>query len=188
MEHASGEDKVKSLSAKPRLPWRSVADSLMDRPALLARFDQLLPLAAKWAARLERRILREGVPLLAEEMADARAVGVQAPERVRLLSLARLPKPTDPILTAAAAAIQFLTPATRGLALQHGIFIRSDCWRDRHLIAHELVHTAQYERMGGIEPFLRQYLLECASIGYPAAPMEQEAIVVSARLRNLGLA
>ena len=80
------------------------------------------------------------------------------------------------MLKAAAAAIQFLTPATRGLTLQYGIFIRSDCWRDRSLVAHELVHTAQYERLGGILPFLRQYLLECVTIGYPEMPMEQEAI------------
>ena len=79
-------------------------------------------------------------------------------------------------------AIEFLTPATRGLALQYGIFIRSDCWRERTLIAHELVHTAQYERLGGILPFLRKYLFECVTIGYPEAPLEQEAIIQSARL------
>ncbi len=155
----------------------------MNWAALLARFDQLLPLAAKGAAILERHILWEGVALLPEELDDARAVGVQSPERVRLLCLTSLPAPTDPILKAAAAAVHFLTPATRGLALRHGIFIRSDCWRDRELIAHELVHTAQYERMGGIEPFLRQYLFECASIGYPAAPLEQEALAVASQLR-----
>jgi len=66
--------------------------------------------------------------------------------------------------------------------LQYGIFIRLDCWRDRALIAHELVHTAQYERLGGILPFLRQYLFECVTIGYPEAPMEQEAIAVAARV------
>ena len=49
-------------------------------------------------------------------------------------------------------------------------------------IAHELAHTEQYERLGGIEPFLRQYLSECLTIGYPAAPMEQEAIAAARRL------
>ncbi|HEX4665027.1 MAG TPA: hypothetical protein VH207_00400 [Chthoniobacterales bacterium] len=60
--------------------------------------------------------------------------------------------------------------------------MRSDCWRDRALVAHELAHTAQYERLGGIAPFLKQYLFECLTIGYPAAPMEQEAIAEARRL------
>jgi hypothetical protein len=154
----------------------------MNRETLLDQFDRLLPLAARWAERLEDRILREGQPLLEQEIADAKILGVRHPGRVRLLCLASVPVPEDPLLRAAAAAVQFLTPATRGLALRYGLFVRSDCWRDRRLIAHELVHTAQYERLGGIEPFLRQYLFECLTIGYPAAPLEQEAIATIARL------
>jgi hypothetical protein len=131
---------------------------------------------------LEARILREGVPLLREELADAKGLGVREPESVRLLCLASVPTPDDLTLRTAAAAVQFLTPATCGLALRYGIFVRRDCWRDHRLIAHELAHTAQYERLGGIEPFLRQYLFECLTIGYPAAPLEQEAIGALARL------
>ena len=64
-------------------------------------------------------------------MTDAQAIGVHAPERVRLLALARVPMPGDLTLRTAAAAIQFLTPDTRGLALRYGIFVRSDCWGER---------------------------------------------------------
>jgi hypothetical protein len=60
-------------------------------------------------------MLRIGVPLSNQELADARVIGVAEPDRVRLLQLDRVPFPTDPMLKAAAAAIQFLTPATRGL-------------------------------------------------------------------------
>ena len=149
----------------------------MDRATIVAQFDRLLPLAANWVRKQETRMLRIGVPLSEQEMNDARAIGVAEPERVRLLQLDCVPFPTDPMLKAAAVAIQFLTPATRGLTLRYGIFVRSDCWRDRALIAHELVHVMQYERFGGILPFLRQYLSECLTIGYPEAPLEQEAIV-----------
>lgn len=148
---------------------------------MLAQFAMLLPLAAEWAVEQEQWILREGVPLLEDEIVDAKGVGVREPERVRLLQVPLIPTPAHPKLRAAAAAIDFLTPATRGLTLQYGIFVRSDCWRDRFLIAHELVHTAQYERLGGIVPFLRKYLFECVTIGYPQAPMEQEAIRVAAQ-------
>ena len=69
-----------------------------------------------------------------------------------------------------------LVPAQpRGLTLSYGIFVRSDHWRDRTLILHELAHIAQYERLGGIEPFLRQYLLVCATVGYSNSGMEDEA-------------
>ena len=155
----------------------------MNCETIVAQLDRLLPLAARWAETLEGRILRDGVPLLPEELADAKALGVGTPERVRLLCLASVPTPDDVTLRAAAAAVQFLTPATRGLALRYGIFVRRDCWRERRLIAHELAHTAQYERLGGIEPFLRQYLTECLTIGYPAAPLEQDAIAAATRLR-----
>jgi hypothetical protein len=154
----------------------------MNRQSLLSQFEKLLPLAAKWAAAVEKRVLREGVPLSEEGLADARAVGVREPERVRLLALPCVPTPSDLTLKTAVAAIQFLTPATRGLALRYGIFVRNDCWGERQLIAHELVHTAQYERLGGIRPFLRQYLTECLTVGYPAGPMEQEAIALVSRL------
>jgi hypothetical protein len=157
---------------------------LMNREALLAQLERLIPLATRWAEALETRILRDGVPLSEEELIDAKALGVREPARVRLLCLASVPTPDDVALRAAAAAVQFLTPATRGLALRYGIFVRADCWRDRGLIAHELAHTEQYERLGGIEPFLRQYLGECLAIGYPAAPMEQEAIAAAGRLET----
>jgi hypothetical protein len=153
----------------------------MDRESLLIHFEVLLPLAVKWAAEEEERILREGVPLSESEIADAKAVGVREPERVRLLQVTTIPRPSDPQLAAAADAMEFLMPATRGLTLHHGVFIRRDCWRDRSLIVHELVHTAQYERLGGSAPFLRQYLLECLTFGYSAAPLEKEAVDLAAR-------
>jgi hypothetical protein len=154
----------------------------MDRQSLVAQFETLLPLAAEWAAGQEQRILRDGVPLLDNEIVDARIAGIREPGRVRLLKVDSIPSPSHPMLKAACDATNFVPAAPRGLTLHYGIFVRSDCWRDRALIAHELVHTAQYERLGGILPFLREYLLECATIGYSEAPMEQEALATGARV------
>ncbi|NQX02377.1 hypothetical protein HQ447_17100 [bacterium] len=47
-------------------------------------------------------------------------------------------------------------------------------------LAHECLHTGQYERHGEIAGFLRAYFTECIELGYPDAPMEQEAILRSA--------
>ena len=148
----------------------------MDRQSLVAQFTTLLPLAAEWAAEQEQRILREGVPLSQPELADARAAGVREPERVRLLRVESIPSPVHPMLKTACASANFFPADPRGLTVRYGIFLRSDCWRDRTIVAHELVHTAQYERLGGILPFLSKYLLECATLGYSQAPMEQEAM------------
>ena len=154
----------------------------MGEESVPEQFETLLPLAVQWATEEEERILRDGVPLAEDEVVDAVAMGVRNPERIRLLQVDEIPAPRHPVLKAAAGAIRFLTPAPRALALRHGIFIRSDCWRDRSLIVHELAHTAQYERLGGILPFLRKYLFECLTIGYAQAPLEQEAISLANRV------
>jgi hypothetical protein len=154
----------------------------MNQESVRSQLEILLPLAVTWATEQEQKILRDGVPLSEKEVGDARTIGVQNPNRVRLLQVETIPRPSQPQLKAACDAIDFLTPATRGLTLGHGIFIRSDCWRDRLLIVHELVHVAQYERFGGILPFLRKYLFECLTMGYAAAPLELEAVAVTARV------
>jgi len=151
------------------------------------QFEQLLHLAAAWVEQQEARILASGVGLTPAQLSDARQVGVAHPERVRLLGVASIPIPEHPALRAAGELTGFISPFTAGLTLRYGIYIRSDFIDDRYLIAHELVHTAQYERCGSIETFLRQYLNECLSIGYPDAPMEQEAILTSERLRDAEL-
>ena len=154
----------------------------MDRQTTIEQLEELLPLAAQWAAEQERRVLCEGVRLSEIELVDARAIGVRNPERVRLLRVDAVPVPVHPLLRAAAASINFLTTAPRALALDYGIFVRADHWRDRALIAHELVHTAQFQRLGGILPFLQTYIFQCATVGYPNAPLELEAIATAARI------
>jgi hypothetical protein len=147
----------------------------------IEQFRQLLPLACAWAEQQERIILRDGVPLSTVGLNDAKIIGVKQPEKVRLLKVCAIPMPEHSGLRAAAQMTSLISPDTAGLTLRHGIFIRSDCWDERRLIFHELVHTSQYERMGGFTTFLQQYLFECITVGYLAAPMEQEAVISTAR-------
>jgi hypothetical protein len=147
------------------------------------QIEILLPLACAWAVGQERAIVQSGVALSESQLEDARRVGVAQSERVRLLRVAQIPIPTAPALAAAARATNLISPLTHGLTLRYGIFIRADCWNQRSLVVHELVHTAQYERLGGFEGFLRPYLLECITPpGYPYGPMEQEAVTTAAKL------
>ena len=154
----------------------------MQANAFPPQLTALLPLAVQWATEQETHILEHGVPLSIRELADALRVGVKDPERVRLLQVETIPAPAHPILQAAYQQSDFGPSAPRGLTLHHGIFVRADYWRDRALIVHELVHIAQYERLGGIQQFLQQYLLECATVGYSKSAMEAEAISTAARV------
>lgn len=160
----------------------------MHRSWLAGHLETLLPLATDWATEQEKRILDEGVALSQGEINDAITARVKEPERVRLLRVETIPSPTHPVLKAACTAMNFLPAAPRGLTLGYGIFIRSDYGEDRHLLAHELAHTAQYERLGGILPFLRSYIFQCATIGYEEAPLEQEADAMAERICDLGSA
>ena len=146
------------------------------------QFKMLLPVACEWAEEQESIILRYGVRLSPAQIADAVKIGVAHPEKVRLLKVTRIPTPDRRDLCTAADATQLIYPFTRGLTFRYGIFILAHCWNDRQLVCHELVHTAQYERLGGLQQFLQQYLHECITIGYPAAPMQQEAVTVAAKL------
>ena len=147
------------------------------------QFETLLPLAHAWAAEQERAILESGIALTESQLADARLIGVLQPERVRLLRVAQIPTPADPALAQVVAAAGFISPVATGLAVRYGIFIRDNCWGQRHILVHLLVHVMQYERLGGFNGFLRPYLFECiVPPGYPHGPMEREAFVTSVRL------
>ena len=147
------------------------------------QLEMLLPLACAWAVGQEHAIVQSGVALSESQLADARRVGVAQLQRVRLLRVAQIPLPTAPALAAAVRATNLINPLTHGLTFRYGIFIRADCWNQRPLVAHELVHTAQYEQLGGFEGFLRPYLMECITPpGYPYGPMEQEAVATAAKL------
>jgi hypothetical protein len=147
------------------------------------QFEMLLPLACAWATKQEAAILQYGMPLTETLLADARQIGVIHPERVRLLPVSQIPTPEHPVLEAAARATRLISPETGGMTLRYGIFVRSDLWGSRAVVVHELVHTSQYERLGGFEGFLRPYLMECLTPpGYPHGRMEQEAVTTAAKL------
>jgi hypothetical protein len=143
-------------------------------------------MASVWAVEQERYILANGVRLTAPQLSDAKLAGVAHPTRVRLLRVEQVPAPDHPVLRAAAESMKLITPATPGLALRYGIFVRSACWGQRRVLVRELAHTAQYERLGSIPAFLECYLYECLVIGFPSAPMEQEAVAVERRICGPG--
>jgi hypothetical protein len=137
----------------------------------LDQFEALLPLACELAEAKEQVVLKHGVPLSESQMKDAKRVGIIHTERVRIYTVSQIPMPKHPVLKAAAEATNLISPNTTGITFRYGIFILSGYSDDRSLLVHELVHTSQYEKLGGFLPFLQKYLMECITIGYPEAPM-----------------
>ena len=140
------------------------------------QFVQLLPKATLWAEEQEKKILARGIPLSTQQLEDAKIIPVKCPEKTRILQVRSIPLPEDPELKYAAQEIRLITPNTIGMSFRYGIYVRYDYWNNRETLVHELVHTLQYERSGGLGQFLEQYLRECIEYGYPQAPLEQEAI------------
>jgi hypothetical protein len=148
----------------------------------LACLPLCIPPAACWVAWHEREILRHGIPLSAAGLEDAARMGVAHPERVRLMKVDRIPLLNGWGVRKLSQVFPAVSAGTVGLSLRYGIYLRARHWGDRQLIAHECVHTAQYERLGGIREFLAAYFTQCLESGYPDAPLEQEAILRSAAL------
>jgi hypothetical protein len=146
------------------------------------QFENILLLAVEWAEAKEKVILQHGTALAPRFIQDAISVGVKCPERVRIYEVPQIPILTHPILRAAAEATQLISPATIGISLGHRIFIHNNFSNDRYTIVHELAHTMQCEKLGGLSQFLKKYLWECIETGYPQAPLEQEAIRLAEKI------
>ena len=124
------------------------------------QLERLAPLAFQWANAQEAFILKHGAPLSSQQIADAERVGVKDPVRIRVLVVDRISLPDDHELAEAARRTQIITEASRAVTIGHGIILRANCWQDRELILHQLVHIAQCERSGGLESFVEQYLTD----------------------------
>lgn len=141
--------------------------------------SMVVPLAANWVEEQQAKILHEGVALTPHQAFDAHLVGVKRPGKVRLLKTDFIPLPESPVLRKANERFNLVSPVTAGITFGYGIYIREDLWDDRPLITHELVHVGQYERYGSVNAFLRDYLEECLTVGYPNGPLEQEEVLKS---------
>lgn len=130
-----------------------------------------LPLATKWAVRQEAAILKDGRPLSEWETMWATDVGVGKPEMVRILPVPRIPTPGSWLTR----LFRIFTEGPTGMAVGYGIYLEASQATNPSLLVHELTHVAQYERLGGIEAFLREYLTQCVRDSYWESEMEQEA-------------
>jgi hypothetical protein len=154
--------------------------------------QQLLPATLALLQAAEQAAIVRGRVLTPTEMRIARRLGVAEPERVRVLITPVLPSWMAPDLMAKATAAgntgtdnsnppvdaDRAPPERRfgiaGLTAGHGILIGIRHANNPRVLAHELAHVAQYERLG-MRAFALRYLTELLSVGYFRAPLELEA-------------
>jgi hypothetical protein len=140
------------------------------------KFELLLPVAYQWTKAQEQIVLDRGAPLTPRQMADAQLAGVQDCSRVRVLVVDRIPLPDHKELAEAARRAGIISHDTRCMGFGHAVIIRADAWGDRELLLHNLVHIAQCERCGGLEPWVQEYLSNrhhCAT--FTVGSFEEEA-------------
>ena len=147
--------------------------------SFLTSLPALLPVIHAWCEKQEILILEKGTPLSEEQLADARRAGVAHPETIRVLRADALPQPENDDVMFFARQVGLFGPHSIGLTLGYGICLPLAAWEDRHRLVHECVHVGQYEKKGGIRPFLNDYLRECIDPGYPFGALEQAAILVA---------
>lgn len=134
--------------------------------------DGLAPSVTRWAEDQQRRILRDGTALDERSSEFARSLRIPHPERIRVLRMERIPLPVPSFLVDLAARCGMPVFAPGGMALGRGIYLLPG---QEASLRHELVHVAQYARLGGIQAFMRAYLLQCLTVGYAEADLEEEA-------------
>jgi hypothetical protein len=135
------------------------------------------PLVTALLVATEADVLATGRPLTADELAIAASLGVRAPERVRVAVRDSFPMPSDPRVAQASAELGLIFGSAEeaGRTQGYAILVKPGFAQSLRVLSHELVHVAQYERLGGIAPYAHQYLIELLALGYPRAPLEQEA-------------
>lgn len=134
--------------------------------------EGLAPALARWAGVQECRIIAEG-RCLPEDLQDfAAKLGIERPEELRWLEIDPIPLPLPMAWVKGCQWLGLPVFAPGGMALGRGIFLLPGQMTS---LRHELVHVLQYQRLGGIRPFLKRYLIECLEAGYADASLEKEA-------------
>lgn len=134
----------------------------------------IAPVMTAWAENMERLAMEKGVALDSLQWGDALRAGVQRPERVRIMNVDDIPLP-NPELTFLARETGIITDTTDGLTFGHGIFLKNNLPDAKRRLIHQLVHCSQYERLGEMRQFIREYVQCCLDFGYAQSPYELEA-------------
>jgi hypothetical protein len=142
--------------------------------AITTKINQYYPVVLSWYQQSEQKLLTQGRLLSKDEQAIALHLGVKHPERVRVLVLKQFPLPEDAQLQQEAKRYGLGTDWEGGRTMGYAILLKPQVAEDQNILAHELIHVRQIERMG-TAGFIKRYLLELEVLGYARSPLELEA-------------
>ena len=137
----------------------------------------LLPQYIDWAYETDRQGLESGIPLNAQELSLAKEIGIQNPEKIRIVYVDEVPFPYENFpLKILGEALGFIGEGIINNAQVFGysIYVRDGFVLNRPKLAHELVHVLQIERTS-LDLIITQHFSDLAEYGYDKAPLEVEA-------------
>ncbi len=137
----------------------------------------LLPQYIDWSLATDKQGLESGVPLNARELSLAIDIGIQHPEKVRIVYVDEVPFPYENFaLKTLGEALGFIGEGIINNAQVFGysIYVRHGYELNRPNLAHELVHVLQIERTS-LSHIITQHFSDLAEYGYDKAPLEVEA-------------
>ena len=151
-------------------------------PDVAMKIDEILPRALDWYERIEAQLSLQGRPLSSSEAERARNLGVNQPERVRVVVLNSFPMPEDPQLQVELERYGLGSHFVGARTIGYAIMFKPEYAGDSIALSHELVHVSQHERLGRTA-FVRRYLVEMEIMGYLRSPLELEAFEKQGSIR-----
>ena len=169
--------------AKPPETITFAEQTLIENPGpkILNEVDSILPARLQKQRELEAYILENGRSLTETEITLARAVGVKNANRIRILEAPHIPRRNTAQRLMKGETIRrptFRISVIGGLEAGYGLVIDEAYLDEEWLLAHELAHVHQFEKLGQ-EAMPRQVLIEHAVLAGKLIPIESEAIALS---------
>jgi len=140
--------------------------------------EKLLPQYVSWAMATDNKGLKIGIALNEKEILLAKEIGIEFPEKVRIIYVDEVPFPSEnEQLKQMGLSLGLIGEGIDNQAQVFGysVYVRKGLNFTFSMLAHELVHVMQVEREGSFGSLVRQYFTEVATYGYANAPLEVEA-------------
>lgn len=143
-------------------------------PALMSRIEGDLPVFLELALEAQVLGMKSGRLLTPEEKKYAESLPLQNWEEVRIVETDDL-RPSEKLREVwRSYGLELGDRSPLGLALHRTVFVLKNLNNQAQVIRHELVHIAQYQRLG-FAGYFRRYLLELQYQGYHGVSLEAEA-------------
>jgi len=147
----------------------------------------VLPQYIAWAQQTEALGRQHGQALDDAQLLLAQTLGIQAPEKIRVVYVAQVPFPRENwLLKQVGEAFGFIGDGVVNNAQVFGysIYVRQGYALTTANLAHELVHVRQIEQ-SSLDRIITQHFSDLVQYGYENSPLEVEAFAVEATYKNI---